>query len=442
MNHTAYGGGLLVGAGRPNRDSRAVVRARSGSVGSGALARAHDGIDAIVHLVPVGGLVDLEPVQAVVSRVQLARLEILGAVDPQIAALGGLAAGALDPPAVGDADGAGIAAGGQAHDGGGCEGRSRRPSGAHGGRVAWPPRPGRVIEEVVSSAMVLCAGYGTRLRPLTDELPKPLVPVGDRSILAHIAGRLEAAGFDRMLINLHHLKNEFIRHINDLPIDVHAIAEPVIRGTAGGVAGARELLEAPVLVHNGDILADPPMSDLMTRAKQVGFALAVAPRPSGEGTLGLGDRGQVVRLRGKTHGVEVSGADYIGVCAIGSTVLAALPEQGCLIGDVALPRLEGGETIATCATPGPWADLGDPARYHALNMAWLTSRSLDSYVAPGAEVPSGVTLRSCIIGSEAHVAGRGRLERCVVWPGATVRAPLSDAVVTTNGVVVAVDSRC
>src|SRR5688572_24464404 len=92
------------------------------------------------------------------------------------------------------------------------------------------------------TAMVLCAGLGTRLRPLTDELPKPLVPVGDRSLLAHIARVLAGAGFERLVINTHHLPELFPAAIRELSIEAHLIHEPVILGTAGGVAGARRFL--------------------------------------------------------------------------------------------------------------------------------------------------------------------------------------------------------
>jgi mannose-1-phosphate guanylyltransferase len=101
---------------------------------------------------------------------------------------------------------------------------------------------------------VLCAGLGTRLRPLTDELPKPLVPVGDRSILEHALARLSRAGFAQVVINVHHLAELFGRAIHGSGTRVRVVVEPDIKGTAGGVAGARAHLHSdPVLVWNGDI---------------------------------------------------------------------------------------------------------------------------------------------------------------------------------------------
>src|SRR5262245_940568 len=103
----------------------------------------------------------------------------------------------------------------------------------------------------MARAMVLCAGLGTRLRPLTDELPKPLVPIGDRSILAHIAGHLARAELSELAVNTHHLPEKFASEIEALPLKVQCVHEPEIRGTAGGIAGARHLFEpGPIVVWN------------------------------------------------------------------------------------------------------------------------------------------------------------------------------------------------
>src|SRR6187431_232569 len=86
---------------------------------------------------------------------------------------------------------------------------------------------------VMLRAMVLCAGLGTRLRPLTDELPKPLVPVGDRPLLAHILERLASAGVERAVMNVHHKPEEMLRSFDVLPFMPQVITEVEILGTAG-----------------------------------------------------------------------------------------------------------------------------------------------------------------------------------------------------------------
>lgn len=287
--------------------------------------------------------------------------------------------------------------------------------------------------------MVLCAGLGTRLRPLTLELPKPMVPVGDRPLFAHIAAALQGAGFSELVINTHHLPEAFANVGEEFGIELQAVHEPVIRGTAGGVAGVRERFGAPpVLVWNGDIWVEPPITELLAAAGD-GLALAVRVRPRGQGTVGLDANGHVVRLRGESFDDEHSGGDYVGVLALGARVLAALPSEGCLIGDVALPELRAGRGVRSVAIQGDFHDAGGPDEYLELNLRWLAGRS--HWCGPGAEVGSGVELDRALLGAGARVVGQGRLSRVVAWPGAVVEAPLADAIVTGGGRVVRVHSR-
>jgi len=289
----------------------------------------------------------------------------------------------------------------------------------------------------VPSAIILCAGYGTRLRPLTEELPKPLVPVGDRSILEHALASLEAAGVAELAINVHHLAEQFASKLASSHAKVRVIVEPSIRGTAGGVAGARAHLSlAPVLVWNGDILVAPPIDQLLVGCEPQSLCLGVAPRALGEGTVGLDAQGHVVRLRGERFGTEVRGGDYVGVLALGADVLASLPDRGCLFGDVALPLLRAGGTVRSAAVTAPWTDAGDVQSLLGANLAWLNARGLGSFQGRGAEVRPGVELRQALIGEGARVQGRGVIERCVVCPGASAVAPLRDAIVAPSGRVI------
>jgi mannose-1-phosphate guanylyltransferase len=286
----------------------------------------------------------------------------------------------------------------------------------------------------MASAIVLCAGFGTRLRPLTDELPKPLVPVGDRSILEHALGTLARSGFTSVTLNVHHLRSVFDRYLPGLALPVQVIEEAEIRGTAGGVAGARRFLQsAPVLVWNGDILVEPPIAALLANTADDGFCFGVAPRACGEGTVGLDEQGRVVRLRGERFGTETQSGDYVGVLALGERMLARLPERGCLFGDAALPWLRAGGQIRSVPVTQPWTDAGDPASLLRANLAWLAARGLDSFVAAGAEVSQRVELNASVIGAGARVEGQGLLERCVVCPGATVTAPLRERIVAPSG---------
>lgn len=299
--------------------------------------------------------------------------------------------------------------------------------------------------------MVLCAGYGTRLRPLSDELPKPLVPFGDRTLLEHVLDSL-APAFLPVLANAHHLADVFVERAKTYDRIAEVLVEPEIRGTAGGVAGAREHLgPAPVIVTNGDVLARIDGEALAARTPPAGVCLAVSPRGVGEGTVGLGARGEVVRLRGERFGVELASGDYVGTMALGEEPLAALPERGCLIGDVTLPLLRRGAPVTTLVVAGRWFAPGDGiAEYLDEHRAWLEERAavspvssrsgvapeLASYLGPGATIAAGVELAACVLGAGVTVTGSGQLRAVVAWPGARVSAPLEDSVVTTRGSVV------
>ncbi len=288
-------------------------------------------------------------------------------------------------------------------------------------------------------SMVLCAGLGTRLRPLTDERPKPLVPFGDRTLLEHALGWLPPE-LQPAIVNAYHLPDTFLAITKAYVSIAKVLVEPELRGTAGGVAGARaDLSPAPILVTNADVLAPVDALGLLAATPADGLCLAVAPRRTGEGTVGLGDGGRVVRLRGEHFGEEVAGGDYVGTLGMGQRVLRALPDRGCLIGDVALPLARRGEPLLTFPVKGDWLAPGDSVgEYLDAHQAWLTQRGGpgESFVGPEVKLGAGVELVSSVIGAGASVFGNGRCERVVAWPGARVTAPLSDAVVTTSGRVV------
>ncbi|WP_437282621.1 NDP-sugar synthase [Sorangium sp. So ce375] len=299
----------------------------------------------------------------------------------------------------------------------------------------------------MASAMILAAGLGTRLRPLTDEMPKPLLWLGDRPLIAHIAERLAAGGVVRVALNKSHLAERFSRDLlAAFPMPVEVLHEPEPLGTAGGLANAASALGVgDVVLWNGDILIDLDVAALSAAHTAngqhgAGATLAVAPRQAGEGTVGVGARGEVVRLRGERFGDEVAGGDFVGVHVVGEALRRRLPQRGCMVGDVYLPWLREGRSLATFAAPAVWHDIGTLAAYLAASARWLSQRGLESYVGPGASVAEGVDVAGSVIGAGARVEGAGALRGGVVWPGARVvlgaGAPLERAVVTAQGTIV------
>jgi mannose-1-phosphate guanylyltransferase len=289
------------------------------------------------------------------------------------------------------------------------------------------------------AAFVLSAGLGTRLRPLTLELPKALVPIGDRPALAHIVDRLAALGCAPVVVNAHHQGDAlaaFARAGESAPFAVSL--EEELLGTAGGLAFARARLGAgDVVGWNGDLVADLPAE--LFASLPVGAAAALVVEggaPPGRGNVGLADDGRIVRLRSTidpSAPSETSSASFLGAHRIGAGLVERSPPLGCLVGDLYIPALLRGEHLVARPTKARWIDVGSPRTYLDANLAWLGAR--EAFVAAGATIAPEVTLRASVIGAGARVEGEGLLDQVVVWPGAVARAPLARAVVTKTQVV-------
>lgn len=261
--------------------------------------------------------------------------------------------------------------------------------------------------------------------------------MGDAPLLEHVLRRLEAAGPTRIVVNAHHRASDieaFARARGGIAVSL----ERDLLGTAGGLAAAGDLLgEGPVLVWNADILAelDPAVLARVYASAPGEAILAVWPRAAGEGTVGLDDAGNVVRLRGQRFGPETRSSDFAGIHVVGEGLRRSLPDRGCLVADVYLPALRKGAVLRTHPLDAPFHDVGSLHGYLEANRAWLAARGASSWAHPSARVSADTRLEGSVIGANAGVRGDGELLRCVVWPGADALAPERDAVVTSEGVV-------
>jgi mannose-1-phosphate guanylyltransferase len=289
--------------------------------------------------------------------------------------------------------------------------------------------------------MILCAGLGSRLRPLSSWCTKALVPVGDRPALAHVLDKLAAAGLEQHVVNVHWRAPDLVAFAASRG-GVQLSDEPELLGTAGGVEHAAGLLgQGDVLVHNGDILVDLDIAALLAAhaAASQGILATLAVRVvggAGASNVGLDAAGEIVRLRRETvREGEVAGAEFSAVHVVGAELRSTLPKSGCLVGDVYLPALRKGARLAAFRFEGAFTDIGSLASYHAANLAWLRQTARTSWQHPSSTVAAGVTLDASIVGEGAVVEGSGAIVRSVIWPGARATAPLVDAIVTPHGSV-------
>ncbi len=222
--------------------------------------------------------------------------------------------------------------------------------------------------------MILAAGYGTRLAPLTDHVPKPLLPVRGKSLLDHAIAALDAAGIEKVAVNVHHLGRMISAHLEQRPDArrVHIVPETEILGTGGALDGARAFLGGAdhFVIHNGDVLCDAPVSDLV-RAHLAGGALAtllLVDWPA-VNSVAVDPAGAVRRLGGDETADDPSWRclTYTGIGVFSREFLDDIgPGFSSLIDplDRAIARRPG-SVRGLAPDDLVWSDLGTPGRYLA-----------------------------------------------------------------------------
>ena len=310
-------------------------------------------------------------------------------------------------------------------------------------------------------AMLVTAGFGTRLAPLTDLLPKPAVPVANRPIAAYALDHLHRAGVNEFVLNTHHLPAELEHELRAAaPSGVHLsfVHEPVILGTGGGVHNAwKPIAGETFIVMNGKVLFAPDIARAVQlhRDAQALATMIVVEVPIGDplGAVGVAADGRVRHLPGVAgdKSAELKGMLYTGVSLFEARAHRDLPENGCLIRDAYRHWIERGERVMAYVERASFRDVGmSHWHYWEANMALLSGSERWPHVTPdafgvvqGASVQLGaeVRLHHVALGRGAQVASGVRLEACVVWPKARVERDLSNAIVLPTGETLAVPAK-
>ena len=215
-------------------------------------------------------------------------------------------------------------------------------------------------------AVILAGGLGTRLRPYTTVIPKPLVPIGDRPVLEHIIRSLVRAGVDHIDLCVNHLGELILIYLAnaDIPPEIrlafHWESEPL--GTAGALATVPDL-KGSFLVVNGDVLTTLDYRELFEYHEQHGAALTVAMR-SKRVNIDLGvieEDGGLVR-----NYIEKPSLRYqvsMGAYVYDERALAWLPEGMCQFPDLVLRMLDAGERVVAFHSDADWYDIGTVGEY-------------------------------------------------------------------------------
>ncbi len=231
----------------------------------------------------------------------------------------------------------------------------------------------------MKQALILAAGIGSRLRPLTDTLPKALVPFHGRPLLEWLILRLKAAGYRRLIINLHHHGKQvirFIRERNAFGLEIYFSPEETLLDTGGAIKRAARYFdpEQPLLVHNADIISDIPLDDMERahRTAQADVTLAVNERSTSRYFL-FDEEGRLRGWENTTTGERKWAAPgrsarcrrraFCGIHLLSPRLIDAFPERERFsIVPEYLNLADTKKIRAYDATPYRWADLGTPEK--------------------------------------------------------------------------------
>ena len=301
---------------------------------------------------------------------------------------------------------------------------------------------------MIRKAFLPGAGLGTRLRPLTDLLPKPLVPLFHRPLIEWAMESCRAAGITEFAINTHHLpekwgsvesgewriESEGIAGGNGLPsktgswqgLPLHLFHEPVLLETGGGVKNIEAWAAGEsVLVHNGDIFSSLPLDRLIAAHEASGLPVTLALRSQGEAKHIALDGDRVTDIR-KMLGVAEGTHVFSGIYCFTPELFGLIPAgEKISVIPAFLELARQGRLGAIVLDEGDWRDLGDPAAYLAAHR----ELALAPAIHPEAIVHPTATVERSVIGPRAEIAAGAVLRDSVVWPGAKVGA--GEAVLST-----------
>lgn len=278
-------------------------------------------------------------------------------------------------------------------------------------------------------AMVLAAGRGERMRPLSDCLPKPALPLPDGPVIASALHLAAATGVARIVVNGWHLADRLAQALDGLETtgpSVRMTREAVLMGTAGGLAAARDagLLEGDgaLLVINGDSVLDLDLGPVLDRHRDssdlVTLALLPHPDPTRWSRVIADESGRVRRiLPAGRPGAGEHPLVYPGVMVVARAALDGLPARpGEVAQELWAPALRAGR-LGGAVTSGAWREVGTPVAYLE---AVLGRLGRVAAVDATARVHPASRLRRALVGRDARVGAGAVVAESVVAEGAVV----------------------
>jgi len=321
-------------------------------------------------------------------------------------------------------------------------------------------------------AMVLAAGVGSRLEPLTSAVPKPLVPIANTPVMEHIVKLLAKHGIKDIIANLHYLPEQikdYFKDGHDLGINVRFIQEKELTGDAGGVRACKDFLGTETfIVLMGDLVTDADLTKIIKehKAKKAIATIALKQVPDVQhfGVAVQDEQGYITGFQEKPAPKDaLSDMASAGIYVLEPEVFDHIPEHGVYgFGRQLFPTLiEKGLPVYGSTIETYWSDVGTHEQYKQSNFDVLnglvkTAQSLDQkakrleqngsvmWVEPGAELSPSCQIEPgsrILIGAGTHVSAGAKLSgvvvlgsRCHIENGAVIENAVlwSDCIVKSN----------
>jgi len=286
----------------------------------------------------------------------------------------------------------------------------------------------------ITHAFVLGAGLGRRLRPLTEDLPKPLIPIFQKPLITFALDHLIDAGLERFVINTHKQAELFETSFCDNEYQGHSVTlvhEPDLLETGGGIKNAERYLANDLfLTYSGDILTDLPLQPLIDEHFRRGNDVTLALRETGLASEVALRAHRVVDIANR-YGTE-GNLDFANVAVWNSNVFQQIPPRRKIsfIPIVADWIGKGGKIGGLVMNDGKWFNIGSRAEYLDVHRTIIRERWTPYYVrtrdwpervAKSAIVDSSAQLRGCsIVGENCQVGADAILEDTILWAGAQI----------------------
>jgi len=287
----------------------------------------------------------------------------------------------------------------------------------------------------ITQAFVLGAGLGARLRPLTDDLPKPLIPIFQKPLISFVLDHLIDSGVQSFVINTHRLPNLFHDFFWENTYDGHSVTlahEPDLLETGGGIKNVEDILrKEPFIVYSGDILTDVALEPLIAEHFRAGNYVTLGlRRNTGLGAGVVMRDGRVVEISTKSNPKE--NFDYANISVWNPEIFGRIPAKRKIsFIPILIDWINHGGTIGGLALDdGNWFNIGSRKQYLDVHRTilredwkprYVKMRNWPERIAKSAVVDASAELRGCtVVGEHCRVGANAILEDTILWSDAEI----------------------